>query len=119
MPNKVEYKVLGQIEGTGGWDLLYTVPSGGGFTRTEAVCSTLTVCNSLGSNEKFSVAISKGGGAPSTTYQYLYLDVTIAQTDTFAATFGITLEQTDEVYVQSSSASGIAFQLFGSEIYTV
>lgn len=121
MPNKVEYKVLGQIEGTSLWDLLYTVPAvGGGFTRVECVCSTISVCNTLASDESFSIAVVKGGGgAPSSVFQYIYYSVPIAGFDTFAATFGVTLEQDDEVYVQSSSAAGMGFNMFGSELYTV
>lgn len=121
MPNKVEYKVLGQLEGTGLWNLLYVVPPpGGGFTRVECVCSTISVCNTLASDESFSIAVVKGGGSPPTSVlEYIYYSVPIAGFDTFAATFGITLEQNDEVYIQSSSLSGMGFSMFGSELYTV
>jgi hypothetical protein len=121
----VTYKVLGQLQATAGWDLLYKVPDPstlGSFARADAVCSTLTICNYSANTEEFSVAVLPGGGGYSGAVQNLiYNQVKIASNDTFAATFGITvtgdISVQDEIYVLASSTD-VTFTLFGSEILT-
>jgi hypothetical protein len=116
----VTYKVLGQLQATTGWDLLYIPPDpvSYGVTRGDAVCSTLTICNYSANTQEFSVAVVPGGGGYSGNVQNLiYNQVKIASNDTFAATFGITVTYPDEIYVLADSTD-VTFTLFGSEILT-
>jgi len=104
------YKVLGQVEPSATTDTtLYTVPS-----ATEAVCSTLSVCNKAASTGTFRVRI-KIAGAADDDKQFIIYDASIGSKDTLLLTFGATLAATDVVVVYASSAD-ITFQLFGSEI---
>ena len=121
----VAYRVLGQLQlsSASSWELLYTPTdpaSIGSYTRCDAVCSTLTICNLSPNTEEFYVAVVPGGGTP-TNPNIVYNQVKIASNDTFAATFGITLYRdtgvADEIYVQASSTD-VVFSLFGSEILT-
>ena len=103
-------KVLGQSapSATSLTDL-YTVPA-----STEAVGSTIVVCNRSGTATTFRVSVAPGGAAD-TNSQYLYYDVDILGNDTFAATIGITLATTDKVRVYATAAT-LSFSLFGTEI---
>lgn len=104
------YKVLGQVEPSATTDTtLYTVPS-----ATEAVCSTLSVCNKNASAGTFRVRI-KVAGAADDDKQFVVYDATIVGKDTLLLTFGATLAATDVVVVYASNAD-VTFQLFGSEI---
>ena len=103
------YKVLGQVAPLATTDTtLYTVPS-----ATQAVCSTLSVCN-RGSAATFRVQI-KIAGAASDNKQFVTYDATVAANDTLLLTFGATLGATDVVVVYVSTGD-VSFQLFGSEI---
>jgi hypothetical protein len=104
------YKVLGQQEPAITTETtLYTVPS-----ATQAVCSTLSVCNRTASAATFRVRI-KINGAADADAQFIMYDAPIAANDTLLLTFGTTLGAGDVVVVYSSNAD-TAFQLFGSEI---
>jgi len=103
-------KVLGQqAPGATTETDLYTVPS-----ATEAVCSSIVICNRGASAATFRVSVSVGGGATANK-DYIYYDVTIAGNDTFIATIGITLGAEDKVKVYASSTN-LSFNLFGQEI---
>lgn len=104
------YKVLGQSEPAATTDTtLYTVPS-----STQAVCSTLSVCNRATGDATFRVRI-KINNAADADQQYVCYDAPITAKDTLLLTFGVTLGAGDVVRVYSSNAD-TAFQLFGSEI---
>lgn len=104
------YKVLGQVVATvSSEDTLYTVPS-----STQAVCSTLSVCNKASTAGTFRVRI-KIAGAANDDKQFVCYDAPISANDTLLLTFGATLGAADVVAVYASSAD-ITFQLFGSEI---
>jgi uncharacterized membrane protein len=104
------YKVLGQVAPLATTDTtLYTVPS-----ATQAVCSTLSVCNRGGSAATFRVQI-KIAGAASDNKQFVTYDAPISANDTLLLTFGATLSAADVVVVYASTGD-ISFQLFGSEI---
>ena len=104
------YKVLGQQEPAITTETtLYTVPS-----ATQAVCSTLSVCNRTASAATFRVRI-KINNAADADAQFIMFDAPIAAKDTLLFTFGTTLGAGDVVRVYSSNAD-TAFQLFGSEI---
>lgn len=103
-------KVLGQLSPSAtALTALYTVPG-----ATEAVCSTLVVCNRGATNSTFRVSVAVAGAADDNK-QYLYYDVAIQATDTFMATLGLTLAATDVVRVYSSSTN-LSFALYGVEI---
>ncbi len=104
------YKVLGQVEAAATTEAtLYTVPS-----ATQAVCSTLSVCNRATASATFRVRI-KINNAADADAQFVCFDAPIAAKDTLLLTFGATLGAGDVVRVYSSNAD-TAFQLFGSEI---
>jgi hypothetical protein len=88
---------------------LYTVPS-----ATEAVSSTITVCNRSSTSTTFRIAV-RPAGAGISNEMYLYYDVPIPGNETFAATIGMTLEATDVVSVYATLAT-VSFNLFGQEI---
>lgn len=104
------YKVLGQSNPSATTaTTLYTVPS-----ATQAVCSTLTVCNLSSSATTFRVAVRVGGAALANA-QYIAYDVPLAGSDSISLTLGLSLGAADVVTVYAGSAT-VAFSLFGSEI---
>ena len=104
------YKVLGQSNPAATTaTTLYTVPS-----ATQAVCSTLSVCNQGASSATFRVAVRPAGATLAATH-YLVFDSSRTANDSAFLTLGITLATTDVVTVYASSAS-LSFSLFGSEI---
>ena len=105
------YKVLGQLAPVANTaTTLYTVPS-----SNSAVCSSMTICNTTGSNANVSVQIAVANAASSVN-QNLVSNNVIVSGDTLFMTLGVTLAATDVVRVQATAAN-VAFQLFGSEIY--
>jgi hypothetical protein len=104
------YKVLGQLEPAATTETtLYTVPS-----ATEAVCSTLSVCNKAAAAGSFRIRI-KINNAADDDKQFIMYDAPIAAKDTLLLTFGATLGAGDVVVAYGSSAD-VSFTLFGSEI---
>lgn len=79
-----------------------------------AVLSSITVCNQSGVATTFRVSIAVAGAADATK-QYLYFDVTLAGNDTFIATVGLTVANTDVVRVRAT-LNTISFMLFGTEL---
>jgi hypothetical protein len=105
----VVYKVLGQLNPSAtALTTLYTVPS-----ATSAVCSSITICNRSATATSFRIAIRPAGAAISNEH-YLYYDIALAGNDTFIATVGITLAETDEVSVYATLAT-LSFHLYGQE----
>jgi len=102
-------KVLGQVDplATTLTDL-YTVPA-----STDTVISSIVVCNRNSVETHFRVAVRPSGAAIDNKH-YLYYDTLIAGNDTFVATIGITLAETDVVSVYATDAT-LAFNLFGQE----
>lgn len=104
------YKVLGQSAPNATTETtLYTVPA-----ATQAVASTLVVCNRGAATATFRVSVAVGGGATANK-EYLYYDVPLQPNDTMAATIGLALAATDVVRVYASTAN-LSFGLFGMEI---
>lgn len=103
------YKTLGQSApaATTNTDL-YTVPS-----ATQAVCSTLAICN-RGASTNFRVAVRPAGAALADQH-YIVYDNWVNQYDTVFLTLGVTLAATDVVTVYAGAAT-LSFSLFGSEI---
>ncbi len=104
------FKVLGQVSPAANTDTtLYTVPA-----LTQTIVSSIVVCNQNAAAKKFRVYIQVAGVALDIK-QYLYFDVSVAATDTFVATIGMTLAATDVVTVRAN-ATALSFNLFGQEV---
>ena len=104
------YKVLGQVAPSATTlTTLYTVPA-----STQAVVSTISVCNQSSSATTFRIAIRVAGAAISGE-DYIAYDSTVAANDTTFITVGITLAATDVISVYSTAAT-VSFNAFGSEI---
>jgi hypothetical protein len=103
------YKTLGQVNPAATTlTTLYTAPS-----ATQAVCSTLTVCNQ-GVSTTFRVAVRPAGEAINAKH-YLNYDSPLNANDSAFLTLGITLDATDVVSVYAGHAN-VSFNLFGSEL---
>lgn len=88
---------------------LYTVPAG-----TQAVASTLVICNTTATAMTYRVAVRPAGEAVATKH-YVTYDASVAANDSVFLTLGFTLATTDVVSVYASAANA-AFTLFGAEI---
>jgi hypothetical protein len=104
------YKVLGQsAPAATTLTTLYTVPS-----ATDAVVSTIAICNQAGTSATYRIAIRPAGAAVANQH-YIVYGATVAASDSVLLTLGITLDATDVVSVFASSAT-MSFSAFGSEI---
>lgn len=104
------YKVLGQVVPSANTlTTAYTTPS-----ATQAVLSTITICNYGGTPTTYKIAVRPGGAAIDYKH-YIAYSSGIAPQDTVTLTLGITLATTDIISVESVSGL-VAFNLFGSEI---
>ena len=104
------YKVLGQVNPAATTaTTAYTVPS-----STEAVISTITVCNIGPSPATYRIAV-RPDGATLENKHYIVYDSSVGPQTTETFTLGMTLNAADVVTVYTSSAT-LAFNLFGSEI---
>jgi len=88
---------------------LYTTPA-----DKNTYCTSIVVANRSAVATTFRVAVRPSGAAISNEH-YLYYDIPINGNDTFTATIGITLSQTDIVSVYATLAT-LSFNLFGQEI---
>ena len=104
------YKVLGQLNPTANTlSNVYTVPS-----ATQAVISTITVCNQSASNATYSISVSNNGVADNASH-YIIRGGVVPAADSIGITLGLTLDATDQVRCNTNSAN-ISFNIFGSEI---
>lgn len=104
------YKVLGQsAPAATTLTSLYTVPS-----ATEAVISTVVVCNRSAADKTFRIAVRPNGASISDEH-YLAYDVTVGASDSTTLTLGITMDATDVLSVYASTTD-LSFTAFGSEI---
>ena len=104
------YKVLGQLAPSATTDTdLYTVPA-----ATQTVVSTIVITNRSNSAATYNIAV-RPAGATLANEMYVAYNVTVGANDGTALTIGLTLEATDVVTVQASSAD-LSFNLFGSEL---
>ena len=104
------HKVLGQSNPSATTlTTLYTVPS-----STQAVCSTITICNTASSATTYRIAV-RPAGASIATSQYLAYDAAIPANDTASLTLGLTLGAADVISVYAGSAN-VAFAAYGVEI---
>jgi hypothetical protein len=106
----VNYKILGQSAPSATTNTsLYTVPA-----DTQALISTLVICNRANTAASFRVAC-RPAGATLANQHYINFDVAIASNDSINLTLGISLAATDVLTVYGSSAN-LSFTAFGSEI---
>jgi hypothetical protein len=104
------HKVLGQSSPSATTlTTLYTVPA-----STQAVCSSLTVCNTTSSATTYRVAI-RPSGATVATQHYIAYDAALPANDTVTLTLGIALAATDVISVYAG-ATNVAFSAFGVEV---
>ncbi|HEY7884869.1 MAG TPA: hypothetical protein VIC08_08000 [Cellvibrionaceae bacterium] len=105
-----EYKVLGQTApaATTNTDV-YTVPA-----ATEAIVSTIVVCNRAAAAGTFRIAVRPSGAAIADEH-YIAFDVAISANDSTNLTIGVTVGSGDILTVYCSSAS-MSVSVFGSEI---
>lgn len=109
------YKVLGQSSPAATTDtVLYTVPA-----STQAVISTLSICNRAPSDATFRVIIQKAAEQTSIlSKQYFAYDTKVFKNDTTSITVGMTLATGDRIQVYALTEY-LSFQAFGSEMSTV
>jgi hypothetical protein len=104
------YKILGQVADASLNDVeLYLVPA-----ATEAIVSTIVVCNRDSSAKTFKIATKDDNSAVSNE-DYVAYDTTINGNDTITLTLGVTLETGAEISVGASDAN-VTFQAYGTEI---
>ncbi len=104
------YGVLGQSDPTADTlTAIYTVPA-----ATEAVVSSIVICNRSATPTSFRIAVAPAGAAD-TNAHYQYFDRPIGANDTFIATIGITLATTDVVRVYADDAT-LSFSVHGVEV---
>lgn len=106
----VNYKVLGQSAPSATTlTTLYTVPS-----ATEAVVSTLVVCNRSATARTFRIAVRPNGDSIANQH-YLAYDVLVGANDSTTLTLGITMDAADVLSVYAETTD-LSFTAFGSEI---
>jgi len=104
------YKILGQVADASANDVeLYLVPP-----ATEAIVSTIIVCNREAAANTFRIATKSDNSAVADT-DYVAFDTAIAANDSITLTLGITLETGAEISVGASDAL-VTFQAYGTEI---
>ncbi len=104
------YKVLGQVAPSATTNTtLETVPS-----ATQAVVSTIAVCNRGGSSATYRIAV-RPAGATLADLHYIAYDATVTANNSTFITVGVTLAATDVITVYASNAN-LSFSVFGSEI---
>lgn len=104
------YKVLGQAAPSATTlTTLYTVP-----LVTEAVISTISVCNRSSTSATFRIAVRPSGSAISNEHYVVY-DAALFGNDTIFLNVGITLDSEDVVSCYANSAD-VSFNAYGSEI---
>lgn len=104
------YKILGQNTPAAATPVdLYTVPA-----ATQAVVSSIVICNCNTTPITFRLSIAIAGAA-ATTAQYLNYDQTIGANQTVTLTLGITLAATDKLRGYAS-ATLVTFNVFGAEL---
>ena len=104
------YKVLGQNNPAATTaTTLYTVPAG-----TQSVLSTISICNIAATAATYRIAIRPAGEALANKH-YVAYNSSVPANDTAVLTLGLTMNATDILTVQASTAS-VTFGVFGSEI---
>jgi len=105
------YKILGQVAPAADTaNTVYTVPA-----ATQAVISTINICNPDSTTRSFRIAVVKSGEALAQKH-YIAYNTAIPTVDSISITIGITLGANDSISVYSVSTANLSFSVFGSEI---
>lgn len=106
---------------------LYTVPGTAGTNTTQAIVSTVTVCNQTAGNLTFTLAVRSGTAANAgstatlgssaaiSTSAYVFYNNVVYANSSLVLTAGVTVTS-GEVITVSASASGLSVLLFGTLI---
>lgn len=106
----IAYKVLGQVAPSATTSTtVYTVPA-----ATEAIVSSVTICNRSSSAGTFRLAV-RPNGATLANEHYVVYNTGITANDTIILTVGLTLDAADVLEVYTSSAD-MSVNVYGSEI---
>jgi hypothetical protein len=106
------YKILGQLAAASATtETVYTV---GTATGTEAVVSTITVCNRGTTSTTYRLAVRPDGTAVGNNH-YIAYDATVSANDTIALTLGVTMNASDILSAFAGNAN-LTFNAFGAEI---
>jgi hypothetical protein len=109
MATAYKYSQVQCTASTGTYATLYNTPS-----ATEAVISSLVICNQSSSSVTVRVGLDTAAGTPGAS-EFLVYDAAVAGNDTVALTLGITMDASKYLRV-SSSANTCNFSAFLSEI---
>ena len=105
------YKVLGQTNPAATTEsTIYTVPG-----STQAVVSSIAVCNQTASSATFRIAVRPAADATTTAKHYLVYGTTVGAADTVVLTIGVTLAAGDKIIGYGSNAN-LSYSAYGSEI---
>jgi hypothetical protein len=107
------YKRLGAINPSANTQTnVYVVPA-----ATEAVISTITVCNQTATNSSFSIAVmdSSEFNASAPAHSFIIRGAVVPAADTLVLTMGLTVN-TGAVLAANTNSANISFGVFGSEI---
>ena len=107
------YKVLGQINPTANTQTnVYVVPA-----ATQAVVSSVTVCNYSTSNAFYSLAVMPPGAYsnPASNSSYYILGGMVPAIETIILTIGLT-GNAGTVFTANTSHSNVIINMFGSEV---
>lgn len=104
------YKVLGQAAPAAATDTnVYTVPA-----ATETVISTIIIANRSATAGTFRLAV-RPNAATIANQHYVAFDVPLAGNDSTTLTLGITVDASDVITVNCSTAN-MSVSVFGAEI---
>lgn len=109
MATAYKYSQVQGTSSTGTYSTLYTTPA-----ATEAVISSLVICNQASSDVTVRIGLDATEGTPGNS-EWLVYDAVIAGNDTVALTLGVTMEAQKYLRI-SSSANTCNFSAFLSEI---
>lgn len=107
------YKRLGAINPSANTQTnVYVVPA-----ATEAVVSTITICNQSASNASFSLIVMPSGSyaSPAGAADYIVRGAVVPAADTLVLTMGLTAN-TGTVFAANTNSENVSFAAFGSEI---
>lgn len=107
------FKILGQVNPSANAQAnVYVVPA-----NTEAVLSTITVCNQTASNNSFSLIMMPidNYADPANAENYIIRGAVVPAADTLVLTMGLTA-QANAILACNTNNANMSFSVFGSEI---
>jgi hypothetical protein len=108
------YKILGQLAAASAVVATESIYTTGTATGTEAIVSTVAVCNRGATSTTYRLAIRPDGTAVANQH-YIAYDATIPANDTIALTLGLTMNQSDILAAYAGNGN-LTFSAFGCEI---